>query len=168
MILWLWDFSFFLSSTFVYEPILLKISMNANIVKTEIFHRIKYDLKGHSRSQTMTFLFKNNFIFSLFYSLIKETNAAEHYERTKFDLYKDDLCLILTLTYVLMDNFLSLFFPWIAIIRIKLSGQYALCMDNFFPCSFNWLEFCEYNNDIFVWKVKDKNMKCTLLSNLVR
>jgi hypothetical protein len=41
--------------------------------------------------------------------LIEETNAAKHYERTKFDLYKDDICLVLTLTYVLMDNFLSLF-----------------------------------------------------------
>jgi hypothetical protein len=33
--------------------------------------------------------------------LIEETNAAEHYERTKFDLYKDDICLVLTLTYIL-------------------------------------------------------------------
>ena len=41
------DFSFFLSSTFVYEPILIKISMKANIVKTHIFHKMKYDLKGH-------------------------------------------------------------------------------------------------------------------------
>ena len=41
--------------------------------------------------------------------MIKETNAAEHYERTKFDVYKDDICLVLTLTYVLMDNFLSCF-----------------------------------------------------------
>ena len=30
-------FSFFLFSTFVYEPILFKISMNANIVKTQFF-----------------------------------------------------------------------------------------------------------------------------------
>ena len=42
----LMDFSFFLSSTFVYEPIWLKISMNANIVKMHIFHKFKYDLKG--------------------------------------------------------------------------------------------------------------------------
>ena len=35
--------------------------MNANIVKTPIFHKIKYDLKGHSRSQTMTFLFQIHF-----------------------------------------------------------------------------------------------------------
>ena len=34
------------------------------------------------------------------------TNAAEHYERTNFDLYKDDICLVLTLTHVLMDNIL--------------------------------------------------------------
>ena len=25
--------------------------------------------------------------------LIEETNAAEYYDRTKFDLYKDDICL---------------------------------------------------------------------------
>jgi hypothetical protein len=41
------DFSFFLSSTFVYQPILIKISMNTNNIKTQIFHRIKYDLKEH-------------------------------------------------------------------------------------------------------------------------
>ena len=63
---------------------LLKISMNANIVKTQIFHKIKFELKGHSRSQTMTFLFKVTF-----------SSAAEHYERTKFNSYKDDICLIL-------------------------------------------------------------------------
>ena len=33
--------------------------MNANIVKTQFFHKIKYDLKGHSRSQKTTLLFKN-------------------------------------------------------------------------------------------------------------
>ena len=49
------------------------------------------------------------FFFCLFYLLIEETNAAEHYERAKFDLYKDDICLVLTLTYVPMDNFLSMF-----------------------------------------------------------
>ena len=83
--------------------------MNANIVKMPIFHKIKYDLRVHSRSQIMTFLIKNS-PFLLFLLLIEETNAAEYYERTKFDLYKDDNCLVLTLTYVLMDNFLSLFF----------------------------------------------------------
>ena len=41
------DFSFFLHSIFIYEPILIKISMNANIMKTQIFYKIKYDLKGH-------------------------------------------------------------------------------------------------------------------------
>ena len=36
-----WDFSFFLSNTFDYEPILLKLSLNANIVKMQIFQQIK-------------------------------------------------------------------------------------------------------------------------------
>ena len=35
------DFSSFLSSTFIYELILTKKSMNANIKKTQIFHKIK-------------------------------------------------------------------------------------------------------------------------------
>ena len=43
--------------------------MNANIVKTQFFCKIKYDLKGHSRSQTMTFLFKQS-LFLLFMLLI--------------------------------------------------------------------------------------------------
>ena len=76
--------------------------MNANIVKMQIFHKIKSDLRGHSRSQIMTFLIKTS-------PFLQETNAADHYEITKFDLYKDDIFLVLTLTYVLMDNFLSLF-----------------------------------------------------------
>ena len=41
------DFSFYLSSTF-YELILIKIYMNGNIMKTQIFHLNKYDLKGHN------------------------------------------------------------------------------------------------------------------------
>ena len=40
------DFSFFHSSAFVYESILIKNSINANIDKTQVFHEIKYDLKG--------------------------------------------------------------------------------------------------------------------------
>ena len=47
--------------------------MNANIMNTQIFHLIKYDLNGHLGPQGVTFMF------------------------------------ILTLTYALMDNFLSLF-----------------------------------------------------------
>ena len=65
---WFRDFSFFLSGPFVYDSILLNISMNANIVKKQIFHKIKYDLKGHSRTQTTNFLFKK---FCLYYWLIE-------------------------------------------------------------------------------------------------
>ena len=41
------DFSFYLSSTFIYEPILIKLYMNANIMNMQIFHFCKYDLKGY-------------------------------------------------------------------------------------------------------------------------
>ena len=53
--------------------------MNANIMNTQIFHLIQYDLNGHLRSQNVTFMF------------------------------------ILNLTYVLMDNFLSLFFLFVTL-----------------------------------------------------
>ena len=29
---------------------------NVNIVKTQIFHKVKYDLKGHPKSQMTTFM----------------------------------------------------------------------------------------------------------------
>ena len=68
--------------------------------RCKFYYNIKYDLRGHSS--------KIHLSFCLCYLLIEETNAAKHYERTKFDLYKDDICLVLTLTYVLMDNFFVL------------------------------------------------------------
>ena len=85
--------------------------------RCDFFYKIKYDLRGHSRSQEMTFLIKISPFVCLCYWLIEETNGAEHYERTKFDLYKDNTCLVLTLTYILMDNFLSLFLQLIQFSR---------------------------------------------------
>ena len=49
------NFSFFLS--WIYEPILIKISMNANIKKTHIFYEMKYDLKGHKRSNKAFYVY---------------------------------------------------------------------------------------------------------------
>ena len=40
-----------LPNTFIYESILIKIYLNANIMNMQIFHLNNYDLKGHSRSQ---------------------------------------------------------------------------------------------------------------------
>ena len=34
-------------SAFIYGPILIKICVNANIMKTQFFHKIIYDLKCH-------------------------------------------------------------------------------------------------------------------------
>ena len=67
------EFRKIISNTCIYESILIKIYMNANIMHTQIFNLIKNDLNGHWRSQKITFKF------------------------------------ISTITYVLMDNFLSFF-----------------------------------------------------------
>ena len=50
---------------FFFLACIRNISRIANIEKTQIFHKIKYDLKGHSRSHKMTFLFKIHF-FDIF------------------------------------------------------------------------------------------------------
>ena len=71
-----------LSSTLVNWPILMKICKNANIKNTQFFHKIIYDLKFH-------FMLWRRFVFF-------------------FTLRPSDL--ITTLTYVLMDIFLSLCF----------------------------------------------------------
>ena len=44
-------FFFSLLNTFIYESILIKIYMKANIMNTQLFYFNKYDLKGHWRSQ---------------------------------------------------------------------------------------------------------------------
>ena len=36
-------------STVIYKPSLIEISINANTMKTNSFHKGKYDLKGHTR-----------------------------------------------------------------------------------------------------------------------
>ena len=45
-------------STLIYEPILMKIYMNANFVKTQIYFMM-YDLRGHLRPHKVVFLLKN-------------------------------------------------------------------------------------------------------------
>ena len=54
---------------------MLKLSMNANIVMMQIFHKIKYDLRGHSKSQITTFLIKTS-LFLLFMLLIDLRNKC--------------------------------------------------------------------------------------------
>ena len=66
------DFSFFLSITFVYELFLIKIT-KANIEKTQLFHKMKYDLKVQARSHKafLFFALKSycDFLFNLIMKL---------------------------------------------------------------------------------------------------
>ena len=69
------DFSFF--RTFIYEPILMKIYMNANIVKIHFFYFVKYI--GH------LFYLIIYFFFIFFKSnLIKTLYESQHYKNTFF------------------------------------------------------------------------------------
>ena len=55
--------------------------MNANIIKMQIFHKMKYDLKGHPRSYKTTFMLKSFFHIRLWTDC--EKNLYE-YEDTIF------------------------------------------------------------------------------------
>ena len=59
------DFSFILSSTFICEPIFMKICLDANLMNTQIFVLIKFDLKSHRRLPKVTFMFKKYFLLYL-------------------------------------------------------------------------------------------------------
>ena len=52
-----------LPNIFIYESILINIYVNANIMNTQIFHFIKYDLNNHLRSQNVTFMFISTLTF---------------------------------------------------------------------------------------------------------
>ena len=54
-------FNFFLCSTFIYELVLIKIYMNANINKTQIIHQYIMTsnvIKGHKMSYLVAFILK--------------------------------------------------------------------------------------------------------------
>ena len=48
------DLSFYLSSTLIYQPILIKMHMNAYLMNTQICYLNKYDLKGHKSSSVFS------------------------------------------------------------------------------------------------------------------
>ena len=98
MILWLWDFSFFLSSTFVYELILLKILWMPTM------WRRKYVIKSSMTSKVIQdhkqWPFNLKLTFSSFYvidwlkkqmplNIMKEQSLT--YTKTTFALYKDKI-----------------------------------------------------------------------------
>ena len=130
--------------------------MNANLVKTQLFYKIKYDLKGHSRLKTTTLLFKNS-LFLLFVLLIEETNAAEHYERIKILLYNDDTCLVFTLLTFLWTTFCPCFKLW-----LELEIYYLFCI-NAQPCLFivhrSLSPFQDRNLFPLVWWRRTSTMK---------
>ena len=80
------DFSFFLVSIFVYELILIKISMNVNIMKRTMFHEIKWLVKvtyGHLKISKSSF---NAIYFCLTPNLLKTFKECQHYENEIFSL----------------------------------------------------------------------------------
>ena len=106
-IMWLRYFSFFLSGTFVYEPILFKISMNANIVKTQFFIKSSTTLKVFQGHKQWPFYLKIHFSSVYVIDWLKKQMLLNIMNEQSLTYTKTTF--VLTLTYVLMDNFLSLF-----------------------------------------------------------
>ena len=110
--------------------------MNANIIKTHISYKMKYDLQGHQRSHKVILKFQRGSlahcpspplpspsltlsIFSLSLILLLHfsfstpppSTSASYPPYASLSILSPSFffSLFLTLTYVLMDNFLSLF-----------------------------------------------------------
>ena len=47
----------------------LNLCMHDNIILTQIFHDMKFDLKGHGRSHEVIFMVKRNFTLNIFFVL---------------------------------------------------------------------------------------------------
>ena len=66
--------------------------MNTNNIKSQNFYDMKYDLKGHKRSQKVILKFQNHLfllnIFCLTPNLFKTLQEGQHYEDTIF-LYNE-------------------------------------------------------------------------------
>ena len=59
--------------------------MNANNIKTQLFLLVKYDLRGHGRSDKVIFLF-NNKLFLLF--ILLKSNLTKHYNYMDANIMK--------------------------------------------------------------------------------
>ena len=107
-------FTVFLFCTFIYEHILIIISMNANIKMAHIFQQLKYDLKGHLKSYKMRFSY---FLFcTFFYELIliiismnANIKMAHIFANMKYDL-KGHLRSYKMIFLLKMHLFFNLFF----------------------------------------------------------
>ena len=58
--------------------------MNANIINTQIFHLIKYDHKGHWRSQNFLFMLKHAFLLNIFLCIKSDFIKTLYERRCKF------------------------------------------------------------------------------------
>ena len=82
------EFKKILTTTFIYISILINNYMKSTIICPQFFYFINYDLKGHWRSQKVTFMFKNQlfvrYLFCVKSDLIKNLNEWEHYKDAIF------------------------------------------------------------------------------------
>ena len=99
------------SSTFVYEPILMKICMNANIMKTQFFHRIIYDLKCHFYIMKkfvtflqLTYVLMDNFC-SCFFISVHMSNQLDYF------LFYRIIYLFIMYSYLSNFNWWILIYP---------------------------------------------------------
>ena len=111
-----WNFKiiFFCNNLFVQRPIFLKLFKNVNIMKTQIFQKIKYDLKGHEDT-----IFKN------------VSSSTSHKKSPSFLLYNHDLLSYGQLLSLFVVLSLSLFF--LLFFFLYLFPLSFLCLFSLFP-----------------------------------
>ena len=100
------------------------------IIKTQIFKKLNFDLKGHLRSHKVIFVFKNIFFFDIF--------SFKFVSIKKF----------LILTYVPMDNFCPCFYVQYVyyLYTNNLYYQYTSYRKDWYDCT--WIIMYIFHNQI--------------------
>ena len=107
------EFKKILLSTFIYEAILIKILLNANIMNMQIFYSIVYDLKVHWSSNKVTFIFENPFI------AIQVRIRSFWYLKLKFPWYIFPQIFYLFKTFSILKFKILTIYPCYMYIEIK-------------------------------------------------
>ena len=86
---------------FFLDILFFLIFVHDNIILTQIFHDMSFDLKDHGRSHEVTFMIKRNFILNIFFCL--KSGLIKYLRMMTFWNFE-------TLTNVLVDNFVLVSF----------------------------------------------------------
>ena len=140
----------------------LKSYMNAYIIKTQIFHILKFDLKCHWRS-ILNFVKRFRYLLPILMKILEKAKTNE--DANIYYIY----FIIWSLTYVLMDNFcpcLSIFYVWILLINQSIYHCINLSIYLYIYSYIYW-KLAEYWNKLYNNLVKNQSLFVNIFQSVV-